>query len=109
SVGLTAEIAAAGILVAGGWALQRFASHEARRLAPAVAGVGGLTKSQSLTLQRAAFARHDLLPIYGSSELYCCGDPFRPTQLFATGASGFRAYSVGRPSGGDPAFPPDFG
>jgi len=55
-----------------------------------------LVKSQTLILQRAAFANRHLLPIYGSSELYCCGDPYRATQVFASQPTGFDAFAVGQ-------------
>jgi D-alanine transfer protein len=53
-------------------------------------------KFQSLALQRAALEDEHLLPVYGSSELYCCGDPYRATQVFAGEPTGFDAFAVGQ-------------
>src|SRR5262249_28107489 len=50
-----------------------------------------------------------LLPVYGSSELYCCGDPYRATQLFASEPTGFEAFAIGRPGVGNLVFMEMFG
>jgi D-alanine transfer protein len=63
----------------------------------------------SLTFQRAALADGHYLPIYGSSELYCCGDPFYPMQVFDTRPSGFDAYYSGGLGTGDLLFLETFG
>jgi poly-D-alanine transfer protein DltD len=53
-------------------------------------------KSQGLFLQEGALVSGHALPLYGSSELYCCGSPYRATQLFASSPTGFDAFAAGR-------------
>jgi poly-D-alanine transfer protein DltD len=55
----------------------------------------------TLTFQRAAYLQGHYLPIYGSSELYCCGEPYYPQQLFAYQPTGFDAFPVGNVGSGD--------
>jgi poly-D-alanine transfer protein DltD len=89
---------ALAIVVAGGaaWGLRAYAW----RLAQAhvrIATTGTLPlKYQTLTLQRAALASGRVLPLYGSSELTCCGSPYRATELFASEPTGFGVFAVGR-------------
>src|SRR5689334_8829807 len=45
-------------------------------------------KAQGEALQRAAFRRTDVLPIYGSSELEIA-DPYHVNNLFRAGPTGF--------------------
>ncbi|HLK09785.1 MAG TPA: D-alanyl-lipoteichoic acid biosynthesis protein DltD [Candidatus Binatia bacterium] len=78
---------------------QVYALQLARRYVDAVAGMDVPIKYESLTFQRAALADRRVLPIYGSSELFCCGNPFLPTELFASAPSGFTAFAVGRYGG----------
>src|SRR5205085_3085627 len=80
-----------------GWGAQQLARRKAARRAVAAAPASASIKSRTLTLQRAALADGHLLPVYGSSELYCCGDPYRATQLFASEPGGFEAFAIGRP------------
>jgi D-alanine transfer protein len=80
-----------------GWSAQYLARRKAARRAFAAATTPAIVKSKTLILQRAALADGHLLPVYGSSELYCCGDPYRATQLFASEPSGFEAFAIGRP------------
>jgi len=95
--GIVAAVLAIVIATGGGFGLHVYARHVAER------GLGRATarnlplRYQTLALQRAALASGRVLPIYGSSELFCCGDPLRPTQLFSTAATGFRALALGRP------------
>ena len=58
-------------------------------------------KTQTLTMQRAGFRQADLLPIYGTSELYCCGLPFNGPDFFWHEPTGFELYAVGEPVTGD--------
>lgn len=58
-------------------------------------------KSEGLAVQRAAVASGRELLVYGSSELYCCGSPYRATQLFASEPTGFGAFAVGHGGTGD--------
>jgi len=99
-LGLPALVLA--LAVAGGvtwWAETMVVAFAARR-AEAVSALDVDIKSSTLTLQRAALARADILPLYGSSELYCCGDPYRATQLFGSQPTGFGVFAVGRPGSG---------
>jgi poly-D-alanine transfer protein DltD len=78
------------------WAGQTYVLHVSARYLEAMANVRAPIKSITLTLQRAALASGHTLPLYESSELYCCGDPYRPTQLFASRPTGFDVYAFGR-------------
>lgn len=95
-VGVYAAILAIGIAIVGAIGGQAYAVGLAGQYLHAVAGQKLPLKWESLTFQRAAFANGHLLPIYGSSELYCCGDPFHATQLFANEPTGFDAFAVGQ-------------
>lgn len=96
-VGIVAMTLALGLAGALGWGAQHLARRKAARRAVAAAPASNSIKSKTLTLQRAALADGHLLPVYGSSELYCCGDPYRATQLFASEPGGFEAFAIGRP------------
>jgi poly-D-alanine transfer protein DltD len=65
-------------------------------------------KYQTLALQRAALASGHVLPIYGSSELTCCGDPYRATELFASEPTGFGVLALGRAGTADLFFSQTF-
>lgn len=108
-VGLFAAAAAAAIAIASLFAMQayalRLAAGQVHRLAAAQVPV----KYEDLTLQRAALAAGDLLPIYGSSELFCCGAPDIGTQFFAHEPTGFEPFAVGRAGTGDLFFLETFG
>ena len=108
-VGIVAAALALAIAFAVGGLGRVYATRETRRLARATAAAGGATKTQTLILQRAAFANRNLLPIYGSSELYCCGNPYLPTQLFPTRGGGFVPFAIGRPGVGNLIFAETFG
>jgi D-alanine transfer protein len=88
---------ALGLAGALGWGVQQLARRKAARRVFAAATTAATIKSKTLTLQRAALADGHLLPVYGSSELYCCGDPYRATQLFASEPDGFEVFAIGRP------------
>lgn len=66
-------------------------------------------KAQTLTLQRAALRHADVLPIFGTSELYCCGTPFNAGQMFYNAPTGFAVFNVGYPVTEDLFFAEDFG
>jgi poly-D-alanine transfer protein DltD len=108
-VGLLAGLLAMAIAVAG---LQGYAAR-ARRLASAythaLAPLNLPFKAQTLTLQRAALAQSDLLPLYGTSELYCCGLPYNAPAFFAPEPTGFAVFAVGYPVTGDLFFAETFG
>ncbi len=95
-VGVLAAALAVAIAVAVSWSWQVQAFHEASRYQRSVAGLRAPIKFLTLPFQRAALATGHTLPIYGSSELYCCGDPYRPTQLFASQPTGFDVFALGR-------------
>ena len=89
-VGILAAMLALAIGIGLAWAGQTYVLHVSGRYLEAMANVRAPIKSITLTLQRAALASGHLLPLYGSSELYCCGDPYRATQLFASRADRLR-------------------
>ena len=95
-VGILAALLAVAIAVAVACAARVAARHAARRAAHSVAAESGPLKIETLILQRAALDDPHLLPLYGSSELYCCGDPYRATQVFASEPTGFDAFAVGQ-------------
>jgi poly-D-alanine transfer protein DltD len=74
------------------WRAQRVAAAELRAVAPLQAPI----KWKHLLLQRAAYADGHFLPLYGSSELYCCGLPYLPTQVFASEPTGFDVFALGQ-------------
>jgi len=96
-VGIVAMMLALGLAGGLGWGVQQLARRKAARRVFAAATTAATIKSKTLTLQRAALADGHLLPVYGSSELYCCGDPYRATQLFASEPDGFEVFAIGRP------------
>src|SRR4029453_18582843 len=95
-VGILAALLAVGIAVGAGGLARVIVRRTARRDAHRVAADSAAVKFQSLALQRAAVEDEHLLPVYGSSELYCCGDPYRATQVFAGEPTGFDAFAVGQ-------------
>jgi D-alanine transfer protein len=100
-VGILAAVLAAALAVAGLRAGQAYALRLAQRYVAAVAAPSLPIKYEDLTFQRAALAAGDLLPIYGSSELFCCGQPDIGTQFFAQRPTGFEPFAVGRAGTGD--------
>jgi len=108
-VGILAALLAVAVAVVLAWSGEasslRFAVRYLRPIAPSPAPV----KVQNLTFQRAALASGDMLPIYGSSELYCCGNPYRAAQLFRSEPTGFDAFSVGSPGMSNLLFLQTFG
>src|SRR5262245_22785389 len=95
-VGILAALLAVGIAVGAGGLARVLVRRTARRDVHRVAADSATVKFQSLFLQRAALEDDRLLPVYGSSELYCCGDPYRATQVFADQPTGFDAFAVGQ-------------
>ncbi len=94
-VGIVAVVLALAIAFGAGWGVRVYARRLADRHVRAVSAGAVPFKYQTLTLQRAAFASGHVLPIYGSSELTCCGSPHLPTQLFASEPTGFGVFAVG--------------
>src|SRR5262245_37129150 len=91
------------------WSWQRSVVHVSGEYLDAMANIRAPIKSITLTLQRAALEGPHTLPLYGSSELYCCGDPYRPTQLFASQPTGFDVFAIGRSGIGNLLFMEMFG
>jgi D-alanine transfer protein len=108
-VGILAATLALAIGIGLAWAGQRYVMHVSTRYLESMANVRAPIKSITLTLQRAALATGHTLPLYGSSELYCCGDPYRPTQLFAARPTGFDVFAIGRSGIGNLLFAEMFG
>ncbi len=94
--GITAALLAIAIAAGGGWGLRVHARHLAVDHLRSVTATHVPFKYQTLTFQRAALASGGVLPIYGSSELFCCGSPLRPTQVFASRPTGFEVLALGR-------------
>lgn len=92
----------------GLWRYQAGVQARADLYAHALAPLQLPLKTQTLTLQRAGFANPRLLPIYGTSELYCCGLPFNGPTFFLHEPTGFALYAVGVPVTGDLSFALDF-
>ncbi len=108
-VGVLAAVLATIIAVAISLEWQREAFHEADHYRRSVADLRAPIKFLTLPIQLSALASGHTLPIYGSSELYCCGDPYRPTQLFASRPTGFDVYAFGRYGIGNLLFAETFG
>src|SRR5262245_22645229 len=108
-VAVLAAALAFTIVVALSWGWQAQAFHQASRYQHSVAGLYSPVKFLTLPLQQAALAGGHTLPIYGSSELYCCGDPYRPTQLFASQPTGFDVLALGRYGIGNLLYAETFG
>ncbi|HKA28786.1 MAG TPA: hypothetical protein VKH82_05390, partial [Candidatus Binatia bacterium] len=77
-VGILAAMLALAIGIGLAWSWQRSVVHVSAQYLDAMANIRAPIKSITLTLQRAALESRHTLPLYGSSELYCCGDPYRP-------------------------------
>lgn len=54
-------------------------------------------KAETLTLQRAMLRTADVLPVYGTSELYCCAGSFNAGTFFQDAPTGFSVFNVGYP------------
>jgi D-alanine transfer protein len=109
AVGILAAMLALTIAIGVAWSGQRYVLNLSGRYLEAMASIRAPIKSITLTLQRAALASRHTLPLYGSSELYCCGDPYRPTQLFASQPAGFDVFAIGRAGIGNLVFMEIFG
>ena len=96
-VGLLAALLALALVV--GWlvhyqaAAVAIASRYVRALGPSSLQL----KAQTLTLQRAALRTADVLPIYGTSELYCCAGANNAGTFYSTAPTGFSVFNVGYP------------
>jgi D-alanine transfer protein len=108
-VGVLAAVLATIIAVAFSLGWQRAAFHEAGRFRRSVAPLRAPVKFLTLPVQLSVLATDRTLPIYGSSELYCCGDPYRPTQLFASQPTGFDVFVLGRYGIGNLLYAETFG
>lgn len=97
---MTARLASAvlAVLLVGGAAAGTtwYAAAAARRDVHAVAPQLFPEKLRGATLQRAAFAAPDLLPLYGSSEL-TVPDPAHASAVFRDYPTGFTVFPVGAP------------
>lgn len=103
-VGLFAALAALAISVGAAWQQEGLAHHLAGHRLRAMAQPLERLKLQTLTFQRTAFESDRMLPVYGSSELFCCGASYRPSRIFASEPTGFNAFSIGMPGAGDLLF-----
>jgi D-alanine transfer protein len=108
-VGILAALLALTIALGMAWSGQRYVLDLSGRYLQAMANIRAPIKSITLTLQRAALESGHTLPLYGSSELYCCGDPYRPTQLFASQPTQFDVFAIGRSGIGNLVFLQMFG
>ncbi len=99
--GIVAVVLACAIAFLAGQGIRTSARHLADRHLALITTADVPFKYQTLTFQRAALASGHVLPIYGSSELVCCGGPFRPTEVFASHPTGFDVLAVGRAGTGD--------
>src|SRR5438034_4023412 len=106
--GIIAAALACAIAAVAGQGMRAYVRHLADRHLALVTTGDMPFKYQTLTLQRAALASGHVLPIYGSSELFCCGRPFRPTQVFASRPTGFDVLALGRAGTGDLFFAQTF-
>ena len=107
--GILAALLALAVSV--GWALW-YQARAAGVAALYVRAVGPLNlpfKAETLLLQRAALRQADVLPIYGTSELYCCAAPFNAGTFFAQAPTGFSVFNVGYPVTQDLIFAETFG
>jgi len=102
--GLLAAVLALALAAAAGGGLVAHARRVADRRVRATAPADVPFEFQTLTLQTAALASGRVLPIYGSSELFCCGSPFRPTQVFTGAASDFKTLALGKAGTADLVF-----
>jgi len=99
--GIIAAVLAIAIACGAGWGIRLHARRLADRHLWLVTTRDVPFRYQTLTFQRAALASGHVLQIYGSSELTCCGSPYRPTQLFASGPTGFDVFALGRATTAD--------
>lgn len=108
-VGLIAALLVLAMVLCAGLTLQSYALTRAKHYVRHIAAAMLPLTWEGLTLQRAAYADGNILPIYGSSELRCCGSPDLPTQVFQRQPTGFTTFPVGRAGTGDLFFVETFG
>jgi D-alanine transfer protein len=106
--GVVAAALALAIAGTAGQAMQAYARYVAGRHLALVTTGDVPFKQQTLAFQRAALASGHVLPIYGSSELFCCGRTFRPTAVFASRPTGFDVLALGSGGTGDLFFAETF-
>ena len=106
--GIVAAVLALAIAGTAGSSMRVYARHLADRHLARVTTRDVPFKYQTLTFQRAALASGRVLPIYGSSELFCCGQPFLPTEVFGSRPTGFGVLALGRPGTADLFFAQTF-
>lgn len=94
--GLVAIVLAIALAFAACWGEQVWARRVASRHVEALALPRIVGKSQGLVMQEGALASGHALPLYGSSELYCCGTPYRAPEVFTGAPTGFDAFAAGR-------------
>ena len=96
-VGLFAALLAVALTVGWLFGYAATARQLAQRYVRAVGPLNLPFKAQTLTLQRAALATRGVLPVYGTSELYCCGQPYNAGTFYRTAPTGFSVFNVGYP------------
>ncbi len=96
-VGLFAAVLAVLIAIGGAYHFSGTAGQLASRYVRALAQRNLPFKAQTLTLQRAALRTTDVLPVYGTSELYCCAGSFNAGTFFNNAPTGFAVFNVGYP------------
>lgn len=106
--GIVAAVLACAIAGMVGQGLRSYVQHLANHNVSLVTTVALPFKYQTLTFQRAALGSGHVLPIYGSSELFCCGEPFRPTEVFASRPTGFDVLALGHAGSSDLVFAQTF-
>jgi D-alanine transfer protein len=107
-VGVLAAILAIVIVVAGARVTQVYAESLAGQYLRVLAAADLPQKNLTLTFQRAALANSQILPLYGSSELYWESDPRRAAQFFQTAPTGFTVFAIGHAGTGDLYFMQNF-
>jgi D-alanine transfer protein len=103
-IGVFAAILALTIVVVGARGSQIYAQSLAAHYVRALATADLPIKYLSLTFQRAALTEADVLPVYGSSELYWANDPRRAPQFFQSAPTGFSVFAVGHAGTSDLLF-----
>ena len=107
-IGITAFLVAVLLAVVASMAYNNRAitivSRSSQALAPLLLSI----KTRDLTFQRAALADPRLLPIFGTSELYCCAGGFNGPRFFLHEPTGFALYAAGVPVTADLFFAETF-
>ena len=108
-VGLFAALIAC--IIAVGWLFHysNHALHVAEKYVRALGPANNEFKARTLTMQRAALKMNGILPVYGTSELYCCAGSFNAGYFYAHAPTGFTVMSVGYPLTADLFWAETFG